>query len=370
MSYSNTCPKVTLRQRPGANGRISLYLDYYPAVRNPKTMKMTRREFLGIYIFDNPTDPAFKEFNEVMLQKAETIRCQRQISLLNEEFNLPDNTKRNADALKYFNDYSRYKGDKYIFVCAHFSKFVNGKCTFNDITVELCNKFREYLLGARQLKHTNQKLSRNAAAAYWRNFRAMLKKAYLEKYLKENLNDYLETIDEDDVYKEFLTAEELKRLATTPCKIDVLRRASLFSCLTGLRFSDVQNLQWENIMPASDGGYCMRIRTIKTGTDATLPISDEALDLCGYRGQGKVFKGFTKTMTQHPLKQWLLDAGIYKPFSFHCFRHTYATLQIAAGTDIYTVSKMLTHRNVTTTQIYADLVNAKKRETVNKITLK
>lgn len=142
----------------------------------------------------------------------------------------------------------------------------------------------------------------------------MLKKAYLEKYLKENLNDYLETIDEDDVHKEFLTAEELKRLATTPCKIDVLRRASLFSCLTGLRFSDVQNLQWENIMPASDGGYCMRIRTIKTGT--------------------------------------------------------YATLQIAAGTDIYTVSKMLTHRNVTTTQIYADLVNAKKRETVNKITLK
>jgi len=75
-------------------------------------------------------------------------------------------------------------------------------------------------------------------------------------------------------------------------------------------------------------------------------------------------------MTQHPLKQWLLDAGITKPFSFHCFRHTYATLQIAAGTDIYTVSKMLTHRNVTTTQIYADLVNAKKRETVNKITLK
>lgn len=68
MNYSNTCPKVTLRQRLGAKGRISLYLDYYPAVRNPKTMKMTRREYLGIYIFDNPTDPAFKEFNEMMLQ--------------------------------------------------------------------------------------------------------------------------------------------------------------------------------------------------------------------------------------------------------------------------------------------------------------
>ena len=56
--------------------------------------------------------------------------------------------------------------------------------------------------------------------------------------------------------------------------------------------------------------------------------------------------------------------------AFHCFRHTFATLQIAAGTDIYTVSKMLTHRNVSTTQIYAELVNEKKRESANRISLK
>lgn len=370
MGTEHVCTKVTLRQRPISNGRITLYLDYYPAIRNPHTMKMTRREFLGIYISANPKSQAIKDYNNEMLEKAEAIRCQRQMSLVNEEFGFLDHYKMKADALSYFKEYSMKKGDKYLFVYAHFDNYVNHKCSFGDLTVELCNGFRDYLTQVRQLRHKDKVMSRNSAAAYWRNFRAMLKKAYLEKYLKENLNDYLQAIDEDDVHKEFLTAEELKRLATTPCKIDVLRRASLFSCLTGLRFSDVQNLQWDNIVQASDGGYCMRIRTIKTGTDATLPISDEALDLCGYRGQGKVFKGFTKAMTQYPLKQWLLDAGIYKPFSFHCFRHTYATLQIAAGTDIYTVSKMLTHRNVTTTQIYADLVNAKKRETVGKISLK
>ena len=75
-------------------------------------------------------------------------------------------------------------------------------------------------------------------------------------------------------------------------------------------------------------------------------------------------------MTHHPLKQWIAEAGIRKRITFHCFRHSYAVIQISLGTDIYTVSKMLTHKNVTTTQIYADLVNSKKRETANKISLK
>ena len=82
-------------------------------------------------------------------------------------------------------------------------------------------------------------------------------------------------------------------------------------------------------------------------------ISLEALELCGEWGTGKVFKGLTRSMTHHPLKQWIAEAGIIKHITFHCFRHTYATLQLANGTDIYTVSKMLGHTNVKTTQIYA-----------------
>lgn len=119
-----------------------------------------------------------------------------------------------------------------------------------------------------------------------------------------------------------------------------------------------------------DKGPCVRIRTQKTSTEAILPISYEALGLCGERGDGKVFKGLTRSMINVPLKHWIKASGIKKHITFHCFRHTYATLQIAAGTDIYTVSKMLTHKCVTTTQIYADLVSSKKRETVDKIKLK
>ena len=71
-----------------------------------------------------------------------------------------------------------------------------------------------------------------------------------------------------------------------------------------------------------------------------------------------------------PLKKWIEQASITKHITFHCFRHSYAVIQISLGTDIYTVSKMLTHKNVSTTQIYADLVNSKKRETAEKISLK
>lgn len=102
----------------------------------------------------------------------------------------------------------------------------------------------------------------------------------------------------------------------------------------------------------------------------TLPISYEAYELCGMPDTGKVFKGLKRSMINYPLKNWLKKAGITKPITFHGFRHSYAVIQISLGTDIYTVSKMLTHKNVSTTQIYADLVNAKKRETANKISLK
>jgi integrase len=198
----------------------------------------------------------------------------------------------------------------------------------------------------------------------------LLKIAYKEKLFRENLNDYLDSIDTTDVKKEYLTLDELKKLANAPCDIPVLKSASLFSCMTGLRISDILKLEWSEIVPASEGGYCMRLRTEKTETETTLPISDEAMNLCGEQSHGKVFKGLQRSMTQRPLKDWIKQAGIDKKITFHCFRHTFATLQIALGTDIYTVSKMLTHKNVTTTQIYADLVSSKKRESANKITLK
>ena len=68
---TNICTKVTVRKRPIKNGQVSLYLDYYPAVRHPKTGKPTRREYLGIYIYADPKDKFETEFNKTMLRNAE-----------------------------------------------------------------------------------------------------------------------------------------------------------------------------------------------------------------------------------------------------------------------------------------------------------
>ena len=318
---THTCTKVTVRQRAIRNNRISLYLDYYPAVRNPETMQMSRREYLGIYIYAHPKNEMEREFNNDMLNKAEAIRCIRVQSLINEEFGFLDKTKQKADFLAYFKKMCRSKDQKWLFVYQHFYNFVKGQCTFGEVNVDLCKKFREYLLNAKQLKHSNRPISLNSASGYYSTFRGLLKIAYRDKWLRENINDYLDKIEPQDVKKEYLTLDEVKQLAATPCDIPVLKAASLFACMTGLRISDILNLQWEDFAIAPDQGYCLRIRTQKTQTEATLPISYEAYELCGTPGTGKVFKGLKRSMINYPLKNWLKKAGITKPITFHSHRY-------------------------------------------------
>ena len=112
------------------------------------------------------------------------------------------------------------------------------------------------------------------------------------------------------------------------------------------------------------------LRMQKTKELVNNPISDEALELIGERETGPIFAGFADKMTQAPLKNWLKAAGITKKISFHCSRHTFGSLQVDAGTSVYTVQHMLGHKNVSTTQIYANMADESKRESVNRITLK
>ena len=365
------CKTVTLRTRPLKNGMLSYYLDYYPGYRDQETMKTIRHEGLNIYIYANPKNERERNFNATMSEKAEAIRCRRFESIVNDRYDFFDRHKLKADFLEYYRKQLRKHDQKWEFVYHHFYNFVHGKCTFEEIDIDLCNKFREYLLNAKQLRR-DDRISKNSASGYWSTFKGLLKILYRNRLIKTNINDFLDKIEIEDTPKDYLSVEELYKLAETPCKKPILKTTALFSCLTSLRISDILSLQWHEIVDFAAGGKCVHTITQKTKTEDIIPVSDEALQLIGYSPEktGLVFKGLKRSWTQHPMKEWIREAGITKNITFHSYRHTFATLQIAAGTDIYTVSKMLTHRNVSTTQIYAELVSEKKRESANKISLK
>ena len=362
--------KVFLRQRKLNSGKITLYLDYYPPLRDPVTQDRVFRDYLGIYLVDNPKFAIEKEANKEKLRQANAIRSERELAIIRGQFDFLDKHKQKMDFLAYFRKKLESKDQKWIRVYDHFKNYCHGKCLMSDITVPFCEGFREYLLKAKHLKNESMDLSQNSAAGYWSTFRGCLKIAYHEKMLKENVNDFLEPISGISRRREYLTLDEVRQLANTPCDVPDLKNASLFSCLTGLRISDILALDWSNIVKAQDGGWCIRIRTEKTDTEATLPLTDEAYRLCGKRSTGLVFKNLKRYNTHAPLKEWVESAGITKHITFHCFRHTFATLQVNEGTDIYTVSHLLTHANVGTTQIYADIVDKSMRDAVERIKIK
>ena len=366
------CKTVILRTRPLKNGMLSFYLDYYPGYRDPETMKTIRHESINIYIYANPRNQRERDYNTLMYEKAEVIRCRRFEAIVNERYDFFDKRKYKADFLEYFRNELPKHDQKWGFVYQHFFNFVHGKCTFEDITLDLCVKFRTYLLNAKQLKNSNRRVSKNSASGYWSTFRGLLKILYRHRLIKTNINDYLDKIETEDIVKDYLSVEDLYSLAETPCKIPVLKSASLFSCLTSLRLGDILSLRWEEIVDFPAGGKCVHIVCKKTKTEDIIPISDEALELIGYSSNenGLVFKGLKRSWVQHPMKEWIKSAGITKNITFHSYRRTFATLQGAAGTDVRTIQSIMAHKSITTTQRYMKVVDSNKLEASNKISLK
>ena len=180
----------------------------------------------------------------------------------------------------------------------------------------------------------------------------------------------IDAIKQKETEREFLTLEELKALYNTECELPQLKPAAIFSALTGLRWSDILNLTWTELQYSEINGHFIRFIHEKTDRPQTLNISQQAADILGYprNKEDKIFQGFKySAWTSLKLSEWIMRAGITKKITFHCFRHTYATLQLSLGTDIYTVSKLLNHKNVKTTQIYAKVIDQRRKEAAERI---
>ena len=375
--------KVKLRQKAISGNRQSLYLDFYPAIPHPETGEPTRREFLGLYLFDKAKNPIDKQHNKETSQLAEQIRQKRENHLNKPEIytgyeleqkrikelgeqNFVTYFKTLADKRKASNH------DNWVSAFNYLETFTNGNLRFADLNEKFCNEFKEYLLTTKSNKSSKTTLAQNSAVSYFNKLKAALKQAYKDGYLTTDLNAKIEPIKQAETRRNVLTIEELNNLVKTECNNPLMKRAALFSALTGLRFSDIKNLVWGEIHHSIENGYSIQFTQQKTKGVEVLPISEQAYSLLGEPKEAtdKVFKGLTYSAYENKhLYQWIGAAGITKDITFHCFRHTFATLQLSKGTDIYTVSKMLGHRELKTTQIYAKVVDKAKREAADKIKL-
>lgn len=256
-------------------------------------------------------------------------------------------------------------------VYENFKIFINGDTIpFSKIDLKLIEDFRLYLLSAKRGGFKTGTISPNTASTYFSVFKAVLKQAFIDGYLTTDLSAKAKSIQGRESRREYLTVEELNTLARTPFD-PIVKRAALFSALTGLRHSDIQKLTWAEI-EEFNGGYRLNFTQQKTKGVEYMPISKQAYQLCGERKDDEllVFAGLPDpSWISKPLERWIKQAGITKHITFHCFRHTFATLQLASGTDIYTVSKLLGHTNVKTTQVYAKVVDEKKEKATEAFTL-
>jgi integrase len=365
---------ISIRQRKPKDGQIRLFLDIYnPSAKNKRTNKT-----LDLFLYENPTSSQ-KKSNKETMDAAEKIRSKYTLELAydnNGLSELSNKEKSSIDFIEYFfeqtekryeslNNYGNWKS-----VYRYLKLFCPTRIPINQVDKKWLESFKLYLEQEARTK-SNNKLSQNSLHSYFNKVKAALKNAFREELIYKNPADLVKGFKEGEVQREFLTFEELKKIASTECDIPLLKNAFIFSCLTGIRWSDINNLTWSDLQYSESNDYWfIRFRQQKTKGVETLPISDQAKNILGEIGDGseRIFKGLKYSAWYNlKLQQWIMKAGVSKTITFHCGRHTYATLQLTNGTDIYTVSKLLGHRELKTTQVYAKIIDEKKIEATNAI---
>ncbi|NEV93461.1 site-specific integrase [Psychroflexus sp. YR1-1] len=366
--------KVSLRQKPIKGGKLSLYLDYYPPIIN-KDGKETRREFLKMHIFEKPANSEQKSHNKTTLSIAEKIRDSRNLSIYNKEYGFKDNVVLNIDFIKYYeelverksNTVSKKNHQSWEASLMHYKDYAK-KIYTRSLNKKHVEGYKEHLQTVVS-KKTGHALSSATVASYFKHFLNVLNQAYEEDVLKEDITKGVKNVKVENKLREYLTLEELTKLWNTPVENSTVKNLCFFCTHTGFRFAEASKLQWEDISKDNSGNYVVRVYHTKGKKYTLNPISKDAyqllIDECPEK-EGKIFD-ITYDIAIRAVKEWVKAAEINKNITLHNFRHTYAVLQIENGTDVFTVSKMLGHKNINTTMIYAKVTDIAKTKTLDKI---
>ncbi len=361
---------IKLRSKKLANGNASLYLDYYHKGKR-------EYEFLSLYIVPEQ-GPGDREKNRHTLEVANAIKAQRLLDITNEKGGLQTTRAKALPLASWLMQYKaekREQGKTWLKIVQSTILAVEAydganKTTLTEIDKAWCAGFVDYLQRVFR-KRDGKPLAPTTVKNYQDMLSIALNKAVKRGLMQVNPFSLLEAEEKApsvNTPRDYLTIEEVKRLIETPCGHETIKQAFLFSCFCGLRVSDVKALKWGD-MYVDNGQTVARVKQVKTDELVYLPLSAEALKWLPVRAGApdcdNVFPlPSAMTISRH-LKTWGAEAGISKRMHFHASRHTFATMMLTLGADLYTTSKLMGHTKVETTQVYAKIVNAKKAEAVN-----
>lgn len=352
---------VHIRKKKLVNGNCSLYLDIYGnGVRV--------YEFLKLYLVPE-TGRKSRMQNKETMRIAENERI-RKLAELSE--NPLRSDKKHANICSYtrkcMSEKSEGTASVYASVLRQIESFFGKDFYMEDLDEDKIRGFFAFMATSKNKNNPSRTLSKSTQHLYCTVFNTILRHAADDGIIPYDISKRIKIVQKDDNERQYLTMEEIQLLANTRLK-KTYRRAFLFGCFTGMRESDIERMRWGDVSE-HDGFTRITFRQKKTRSIEYLDISPQARKMMGERmsSECKVFPKFHCTNeTNKTIRRWVKSVGIYKYITFHCSRHTFAVMMMTLGTDIYTTSKLLGHKNLETTQIYAKIVDKKKQEAVTKI---
>ena len=371
-SAKNTKEPVRLREKALANGARSLYLDIY--VNGKRSY-----EFLKLYLIPE-NNPQAKVQNDNTMRAANTIKLNRILEITNNKAGLKNTSIRAKMLLKdWMENFRKAQEQKGVKDQKLIHNTIHALTAYN-INVAMRDVNRDYIVGLTNFLRNEyrsprgKKLKDYSVINYLGCLRNALNMAVREDVIADNPIMKLSTQDKvkaPESQREFLTIEEVQKLEATDSPYPHIKQAFLFACYTGLRCSDVRSITWGKIVK---DGEKFRLHTVmfKTKRPFYIPLSKKAMQWMPERGNKTdndlIFERIpVQVNTKLYLQPWLDKAGITKPITFHCSRHTFGTMMLTLGADIYTTSKLLGHTKVEVTQIYAKIINKKKDDAVSLI---
>jgi integrase len=299
--------------------------------------------------------------NKEVQKLAEQVRNKTELELQSNNYNFIPEFKKRTSVITYL----QQKADKlskwnsYENTLKHLKKFAKKDITFQEIDEAWLERFKEYLIA---------NVSQNSALTYFQNIKHIFRLAKRDKIILNNPAEFVSNFKFKEAKIDHLELNELETLAKTECEKPEVKRAFLFSCFTGLRFSDIKALKWENVK-----GEHLELRQEKTDDLLYIPLSNTAKSLLTngetniiHLPNKNVFDLPKRWYTNDILKKWFKKAKIDKNAHFHQSRHTFATL-LTYKVDLFTISKLLGHKNLKTTQVYAKLIDENKKKAIDNL---